>query len=561
MRAETMLAKKPFFFGLVFLISLLNILPMLGGVLGGDLYPQLNLLDCFASQFWQGDLFPRYCMSSNAGLGAPIFLLYQFLAFYLPVLFYPVLNNAGFDTYQIYIFAIFICGAVSLLTCFSWLRDIVSPTNAFCAAMLYIFLPYRSETLFYRTAFAEPWAIAFMPVVFKYARKLAQGENTVFPYALSIGLVFLLHPITGTYAAIFSGAYILLAAKDKIKAVTHAAIAGFFGLSACSFMYVPTGYFMATLVDLNKLKNPLEWAAGYLTPEVFERYMPPSLLIVLTLLALVIFSFAMLKKRNLLNEGYLKKEIAAWVILFFAALVIFLPISKPLFIALGPTISGILFPWRIQIIFMLSLVYFYAVFLQDFQKQKKTFAFDFALLIVAMMLCAQFLTIYVAPSDVDKGENLRRQFSYFNNYMVPNALNLKTWSNEEEAKDTWTYIPKLRVVSGEGEAQIVEWSWRGITIHTKAKMPMNIIIGQYYYPFWYASDEHGNNIALLPQKDVGLITMEIPQGDHQVTLKVDVDHALPVMQQWLSILLTMFGFAGLSALGILYCRKPKLTLQ
>ena len=53
-----------------------------------DLIPyHLKWSKHFAEQFWQGDLYPRWLMDMNAGLGSPTFFFYPPIPYYFNSLF------------------------------------------------------------------------------------------------------------------------------------------------------------------------------------------------------------------------------------------------------------------------------------------------------------------------------------------------------------------------------------------------------------------------------------------------------------------------------------------
>src|SRR6476659_2050022 len=76
--------------GLAIAAATLNLIPLLVVDPGGDIFFHYTLIHCFVTQLWQGDLYPRWCMDANAGLGAPVFIFYYPLAYYITSLFYPL---------------------------------------------------------------------------------------------------------------------------------------------------------------------------------------------------------------------------------------------------------------------------------------------------------------------------------------------------------------------------------------------------------------------------------------------------------------------------------------
>ncbi len=76
----------------------LNLIPRLLGDPGADAFFHYTLIHCFSTQFWEGDIYPRWCMEANASLGAPVFLFYFPLPYYISALLYPLHLLGGIET-------------------------------------------------------------------------------------------------------------------------------------------------------------------------------------------------------------------------------------------------------------------------------------------------------------------------------------------------------------------------------------------------------------------------------------------------------------------------------
>ncbi len=127
--------------------SLVNILPLILYNISGDIDFHLVLIECFARQFWQGDIYPRWCMDANA-LGSSLPLFYFPLSYYVAALLYP-LSHLGMSVHGIYTLSLLLATMVTVLTCYLWLRDIVSPgPRAACQPVIYFHaLPHGSHVL------------------------------------------------------------------------------------------------------------------------------------------------------------------------------------------------------------------------------------------------------------------------------------------------------------------------------------------------------------------------------------------------------------------------------
>jgi hypothetical protein len=50
----------------------------------------------FAAQFWSGELYPRWLMDMNSGLGSPTFFFYAPIPYFVTSLIYPLVPNDPF---------------------------------------------------------------------------------------------------------------------------------------------------------------------------------------------------------------------------------------------------------------------------------------------------------------------------------------------------------------------------------------------------------------------------------------------------------------------------------
>ena len=204
-----MLRKPADIYAALIIVALINVFPLATTMVGGDITFQLAMMNCSTEQFWKGDIYPRWCMSANNGLGLPTFILYFPLPFYVASLLHPLVQFAGGGLYTLYVMSCLLAVILAAFACYSWLRDIVSPRAAFLAAAVFIFLPYRNELAFFRAAYAELWCMAFLPLMFKYTRKAAHGQSAVAALSISTALALLSHVPAAIVGIFGCGLYVL----------------------------------------------------------------------------------------------------------------------------------------------------------------------------------------------------------------------------------------------------------------------------------------------------------------------------------------------------------------
>ncbi len=96
----------------------------------------------FSEQFWSGELYPRWLLEMNAGLGSPTFFFYTPIPYYFSSLFHPLFANDTQGWHQLSLSASLALVA-SGLTAYIWLKNITNQNSAVIASILYMALPYH----------------------------------------------------------------------------------------------------------------------------------------------------------------------------------------------------------------------------------------------------------------------------------------------------------------------------------------------------------------------------------------------------------------------------------
>src|SRR5438552_6019800 len=91
----------------------------------------------FSTQLWAGDLYPRWLMGMNEGLGSPVFYYYPPVPFYLTSLLKPFFPGDPHGWHQLGLSAsLALIG--SGLCAYRWLKDLTDRNSALLAAILYM---------------------------------------------------------------------------------------------------------------------------------------------------------------------------------------------------------------------------------------------------------------------------------------------------------------------------------------------------------------------------------------------------------------------------------------
>ncbi|HEX9919712.1 MAG TPA: 6-pyruvoyl-tetrahydropterin synthase-related protein, partial [Pyrinomonadaceae bacterium] len=159
---------------LVCACGLLLTAPLLlyGAPAGGDVVFHAMWHTNFSTQLLAGDLYPRWLLHMNGGLGSPAFFFYAPLPYYVTALFTPLLPAGAYGLSHIGA-SLSLALVASGLSAYLWLKETTDEISAVVAAVVYMLAPYHlGVDVYTRVAFAEVWAFVWMPLVLYFVRRL-----------------------------------------------------------------------------------------------------------------------------------------------------------------------------------------------------------------------------------------------------------------------------------------------------------------------------------------------------------------------------------------------------
>lgn len=503
--------------------SLLNIVPMLLFDVGGDMNFHLVLIDCFAGQFWQGDLYPRWCMAANSGLGAPVFLFYFPLPYYVAALLYP-LKTAGLSLYHIYIISTFLATIVTGLTLTSWLSDITSKPRALLVSVLVLFMPYRMEAMLFRAGYAEIWCMALLPLFFKYVRRLDHGEKTASAKLAAIVALMLLTHVTLSIAAFIAGGiYVCMTSaylgfRGMFFASLRCKLAGFWGIIIAAFYLVPGIYFRRFMLPPDQVQEPTPWANSYLSMDNLAHQGRVVAGDGLAMIVLLLLAAVMLWRSKRIEDAGLRREMKAWLGASLVAGLLLFPISTPLYDALRPW-SGVVFPWRMQMVFMFATAFLLAVWMRYFIKpaKLKTWKADFGMLLALLVLLSYFM-VGVREDNEELESNI------LSAHLIAEPEYQTLWQDSDHFSDDYFFDrlesqpEKAQIISGKGKVEVTRLHSGGIDFQTDSVKPVTVRLDHVYFPIWTARLDGKEKLELRPEQGSGQILVEISAGKHSVKL-------------------------------------------
>ncbi|MBP0016986.1 MAG: YfhO family protein [Cyanobacteria bacterium SBLK] len=346
-------------FFIIFIALLVTLPSLFYGVFDAhDIKVHLLWSNGFSRQFWQGDLYPRWLSDSNAGLGSPSFFFYPPLPYYITSLFHPLF--AG-DTSGWLTLASSACLSLVLsgITAYFWLGEIATKSAALIGAIAYMLLPYHlSVNLYLRFAFAEYWALVWLPLILYFTVRFVKGSRLSFlGIILSFSLLFFTHLLTLMIFAFVPVLYgiILSTGRQRIKTGFSVFIALFLGLGL-SAVYWITAITTQDNISVGALwpDNPIFYETSFLFVSkqfpyrlAFWNYLE---LLNLFMGAIVILSCFLLFSQKVKNS---KLESGYWVFISCISIFMMTPLSK-WFWDIFTILQKIQFPWRFHTLLTLS---------------------------------------------------------------------------------------------------------------------------------------------------------------------------------------------------------------
>ena len=215
-------------------------------------------------------IFPPYiCTRYCEGFGYAINLFYPPIVTYGPLIF-KIFTSSYCDCLKIYsFFTIFISG----ITMYKLVYEITKKrVISLFSAIIYIFIPYRLESIYNRFAIGEFSTFMFLPLLFLGLYNLFDGDGKKHYYiAISASFLMLTHTITTFYAAMFSLLYIVLKIKKINKAIIKKLAINLI------FVLVLTAFFTIPLIEHKMAGDYIildSWKMHSTPEEVYESTVP-----------------------------------------------------------------------------------------------------------------------------------------------------------------------------------------------------------------------------------------------------------------------------------------------
>jgi hypothetical protein len=507
---------------LIVAASLLATIPVFrfGIPFGMDAPEHLSWYRCFITQLSAGELYPRWLQGMNGGLGSPDLFVYGPLPYYAAAVFHVFDAHPGHEVYDLgwsIVAALVLAGT----TAYFWLRRLVGGRLVPAAgALVYLGVPYYLKTdLYTRSALAEFWAFAWMPLILCCAAALLERRSRAALAGLGAGwaLLFTTHLFTAMILAPLFLLYPVFLARpgERLTSVATFASAMLLGAALAAVYLFPAlahERFIAayrlieTRPDYRFDRNFL-FSAAIATPYLASL----SRFTAWTAAVAALFSVTVFMAK----PGLVRRESQWWAGVAAGSLLLMHPAGAWFWWHL-PLLSAIQFPSRLNVLLTLATAALAAAALASLRARWEWRQAAPAML--ALVLAAGWIPALVHTM---RNQNFRVQQAGAVNldYLItawaqwtdPKILSLRGIPLDSAAP---------RVAPERGGAEVRRWEPRLIEFQIASPAESWVKVKQFYFPGWTASTLDGRALAVGPSSPEGLMMVRVPAGTSNVTLRL-----------------------------------------
>lgn len=524
-------------------------LPMLiyGPMVNGhDTYQHLNFAHYFAQQFYSGDLYPRWLLGMNHGLGSPSLFVYPPLVSYVCTFLSPAGKAFHFSAFNA---GAFLALLSSGFTAFLWMRTLVSRSVALAVAVLYMLMPYHLAIDFYRrTALPECWALAWMPLFLYFAAQaMAQKRFALGGMAVAYALLIVSHLVSAVIFSVIplAAALTLSVNGERIRSVVRVATGMLVGTGISCFYLVPA-LFHAKNFPVSRLLRPgyyvlasqligladLSSSDGGFVHSLSLTML--SMIMFLTVCGFVTFSVGPPESR---------KQVVFWVAACILPAFLMSSLSGTLWNSMSLLLQAVQYPWRFNIVLCLAALPIGALFLTEVLRLSR----------LSQAITLGLLSLVVVTWFISYGQVWKH---YKNDVALPRlSVSPRLLVNDDDGWfESWTVPgldqgsalrasvgPQVRFLGGAGTSDVQRWEPRNIEFQTDSPTGGLVMINQFYYPSWTASLVGATQpLEVRTAMPEGLLELEVPPGHQQVRVEIPTGPAERV-GLWISCLSVLLG--------------------
>lgn len=529
----------------------------------GDLPAHYQLTRAYAQSMAEGDLLPRWAGVLDDGRGDAFFTFYPPIFYGLTALAAKLLQTDFINALKV---STLLCLLLAQINAYLLARNFFPKTASVFVAALYVLLPAYSLLTLHRAFLPNSLALAFVPLALLAAHRLLLGEQTKSAtalFAFSLSLIVLTHVITTFLCAIAVGLLALCYLPEAgWRGWRNLFLAGLMALALTAFFLLPQqlemGWVQVKLQTAQQdFRNYFLFAAApdgnQFRQAWAELNRAASWITVLQTALIALIGLALWRKSQPRAQRLLVRFCVA---LTAFGLLISLPASLLLWERL-PGLAYIQFPWRLQPIVGLCGGLLFAAFLAC----RTAFSVNARKLLtgaLTLLLLGNFLFTYViakhAKAEISRAELIRhmenparppitlaqlRELEYQEEFTYLAAFSNQVYFRPLSA-DPLLYAAKkeyggLDFVTGRGQMLTQRLTNQHREFRVDNAEPVRVRLNTYAYPHWIAR-LNGNAASIATEPESGLILLDLPAGQHTLTLDFEIRQPVQVWARRISAL-------------------------
>jgi len=481
-----------------------------------------------------GYLWPRWAPDFAFGYGYPLFNIYAPLAIYAA----EILHLLGLSLVGS-VKTMYVLGTIGAgLAMYGYVRRLFGREAGLLAAVAYMYVPFHLVEIFVRSAYSEFIALALLPLVlYAFTELVAAPDVRRLALAgLAYGVLALTHHTTFFTFTPFLMAYILFlligtwrnkGVQRAMRATLHALGSGLLGLALAAILLAPmltelryvkveqwTAFnydYGQHFVYFSQLLSPL-WDYGYSGPGI-EDGMPFQLGAV----AIVLIIFG--GWRTL--AGRFPHRATALFFLAATALIVWLMSPAAQFAWRWlPIASLVQFPWRLLGLSALTMSVVAGALVA-----RESLSPNLLVLLLVIIL-GSFSYTLPQYTPVEPWRERPEAVIRWSGFSTEDRVAMVAYTDEQPTSSPMEAqylageaLDVATILDGTGTVETLRHGGASDEVLVNADGPVTVQFYTYDYPGWQVTID-GNLITHHHEPPYGLITVDVPDGEHHVALRM-----------------------------------------
>ena len=496
---------------------------------------QFARLFVFDSALKSGQFPVRWVEGLGFGFGYPLFNFYPPLVYWIGDTFH--LTGASYiDSIKI---VFYISILLSGLAMYVLVKDLWGRLPGVTSALFYMFVPYRALDIYVRGALAESFSFVWLPLILWSFLKLQQTGRLSYLISSSIflSLLMITHNLIFLPFMLFLPiylAFLIMVSPNKKQSTVHSLQSTVLALGLSAFFWMPALFEKGfTIVDQLLLVNLASYNIHFVYPQQLWNWpwgfggSAPGLadgisfkigklhvLISIVALVMALISFAK-------NKSSSKLPIIFFLLFVFSA---FMTTYYSKFLwNIIPPLGYLQFPWR----FLTFTSLFSSILAGYFVYSLKvpTIKLLAGIVLIILLAIPNYKLFKPQAYRADLTDQVIMSQDYVSWYVssssfeyLPTGVELiKNDLGANEVNIERSQIPKSREEILNGTAQISQLANKphDLIFSTRSSSDLEIRINNFNFPGWTAVVD-GHEVKIEDNNPLKLITLNIPEGEHQV---------------------------------------------